>query len=494
MKILKVLEKNTEFWFIIITSFLFYLLRFPSLFEPYWYGDEGVYHAVGMSLNNGLLLYRDIFDNKPPLLYIIYSIFQSNLFLIKLLSSTFGILSIIFFFLLAKKLFYSFKNSNIPIYLSTSIFAFLFGLPLIEGNIANAENFMLLPIIIAAFLTVHMTRKPLETNQKSYILFIIGILLSLAFLVKIVATFDFAAIFVFLVISKHISIKNIKTIFKEFKLLFAGFLLPIVITSIFFLIKGAFLDFLNATLFTNIPYVGYGNKIWNLPVLLFIKGLLLLGSVTYIYSKRHVLDKTMIFIFIWLAFSLFNAFFSQRPYTHYVLVLLPSLSLLVGLIFSAKKYQKIILLLLFVVLLITIKNFRLYSFTKSFLYYPNFVSYIIGQKSTFSYQAFFDRNTPSDYEIALFIKPRVETNDKVFVWGNNAQVYKLIDVPPFTKYVVGYHMTNYKDGISATKNALESTRPKFIVNMSNQKPIPFSLINYSKKVEINNASIYERIL
>ena len=42
------------------------LLRVPSLFEPYWYGDEGIYLTVGRSLRHGLALYRDVHDNKPP--------------------------------------------------------------------------------------------------------------------------------------------------------------------------------------------------------------------------------------------------------------------------------------------------------------------------------------------------------------------------------------------------------------------------------------------
>src|SRR3989344_7555790 len=150
MKILKGLEGSRQFWFVIFTSFLFFILRFPSLFEPLWYGDEGIYQVVGTSLNHGKLLYSQIFDNKPPLLYWLYSIFQSDQFSIRLISLVFGALAVIMFFFLSKKLFNNAK-SNIPL-LTTFIFAILFGLPTLEGNIANAENFMLLPIIASAIL------------------------------------------------------------------------------------------------------------------------------------------------------------------------------------------------------------------------------------------------------------------------------------------------------------------------------------------------------
>ena len=132
MRILSGLEKSKSFWFLLFTCLLFFLLRFPSMFEPYWYGDEGIYQTLGLGIDNGRLLYRDIFDNKPPLLYILYSIFDSDQFLLRLSSLIFGGFSIVLFFKLAQKLL----NSKRAVYFSTFFFAIIFGLPIIEGNIA----------------------------------------------------------------------------------------------------------------------------------------------------------------------------------------------------------------------------------------------------------------------------------------------------------------------------------------------------------------------
>ena len=46
-------------------------LRLPTLFEPFWYGDENIYLAIGQAMRKGLLLYQDIIDfpNKPPLIF-----------------------------------------------------------------------------------------------------------------------------------------------------------------------------------------------------------------------------------------------------------------------------------------------------------------------------------------------------------------------------------------------------------------------------------------
>ena len=52
------------FWILNFLTFL--ILRLPSLFEPYWYADEGIYLTIGNALRRGEILYSQIHDNKPP--------------------------------------------------------------------------------------------------------------------------------------------------------------------------------------------------------------------------------------------------------------------------------------------------------------------------------------------------------------------------------------------------------------------------------------------
>lgn len=484
MRVLKKLEGSWEFWIVIFISLLFFFLRFPSLFEPLWYGDEGIYQAIGTALNNGKSLYSQIFDNKPPLLYWLYAILKSDQFSVRFASLIFGVLSIASFFYLSKKLF----RSNIK-YLTTSVFAVLFGLPILEGNIANAENFMLFPIILAGYLiisSVQKTENKLIINHSSLI--ISGLLLGIAFLFKIVAIFDFAAFFVFCFLI------NLNSAKREIKLtnLLAGFLTPIIFIGSYFFLNGTFVDFINASLITNIPYVSYGNKIGNFPILLFIKLVLLAIFTLFMYIKRKQFSNITIFIVIWFAFSLFNSFFSQRPYTHYLLVLLPSFSLMIGLILFDKKYQKNISIAFIIVTIIIAAIFRVYNYKKNVLYYQNFISYVKGEKSTAKYQAFFDKNTPIDYEVARFIKPKLNKNDTVFVWGNNAQLYQLIGVTAVSKYVVSYHMVNYQDGARSIKNTIEKIEPRFVIVMPNVPPLPHPLMSYFQKINISKVIIYER--
>lgn len=324
------------FWFLLIVCTFFFLLRFPSFFEPLWYGDEGIYQVIGMSLNEGRLLYTQTWDNKPPLLYVLYALAQSDQFTIRIVSALVGIGCVIIFFILATKLFREFNHpfKNRIVYAITILFALLFGLPLIEGNIANAENFMLLPILGAALFAI----KSLDRNKDSKrFLFRAGFLLGIAFLFKIVAVFDTAAFFLFIYISASrrnlFDTQALKTIIP----FCIGFFLPVFITFFYFLATGTFADFIRSVFLQMFGYVNYGNKLLVPQGFLIIKLFLLGSAVLLVYLKRNVLSKPSQFILIWFFFSFFNTFFAQRPYTHYVLVLLPSFLLLIGLIWLEKK-------------------------------------------------------------------------------------------------------------------------------------------------------------
>ena len=488
MKLLKHLEQKTTTWFIVAISFVFFLFRLPSLFEPYWYGDEGIYEVIGFALRHNLLLYRDIWDNKPPFLYLIYSIFDGDQFGVRLLSLIFGLASVIVFFILAKKLF----ERQISVYISTSIYAILFGLPLIEGNIANAENFMLLPILVASLLIFSQIKSLAISNPLKHagILFASGLLLGLAFLFKIVAVFDFSAFFLFLAFAKYTKLKDIRSLTILLFPFVSGFFLPFILCVIYFFINGALSDFLHAAFTSNVGYVNYGNQLF-IPQGLLIFKLIILSVITlFIFRIRRDISYRALFIFLWFPFALFNTFFSQRPYTHYLLVLLPSFCLAIGFAFSHKRFQKFIILCLVLVVLFLQGNFNYY--TKTIGYYSNFFSFVFGNKTVTDYQMFFDRVTPRDYGISEFVRGHMKPSDKIFVWGNSGEIYKLTSTLPLSRYIVAYHATANKQTFDETMKALVIKKPLFIIILPNQPPLIFPSLLYKPRVTIDNAVIYER--
>lgn len=487
--------KTPEKFFLACISFIFTVLRIPSLVEPYWYGDEGIYQVIGMALRSGRVLYEGTWDNKPPMLYLIYALVNGDQFWARLLSLIFGIGAVIAFYFLAKKLF---ANHTIT-YTTTILFAVLFAIPLLEGNIANAENFMLFPTIMA----MNFIFSARETYKLKYYIFA-GLLLSFSFLTKIVAIFDVAAVFfISLILGIYdtkiqkmrdvFNVSFLKTcilIIKKELAVGIFFTIPVLITILYFVVIQKFEDFWKAAFSQNIGYVAYGNQFLIPNGLLYLKLIVLVFVLLLIARFRRELTSSGVFIFVWLAFSLYNAFFSERPYTHYLLVILPALCLFAGYVFENKKIAKISGIIFIIILFLLWKNFHLYK--KIVPYYQNYISFIMDGKSVTSYQSFFDRNTPRDYALANFITTKTKTHENVFIWGDSGQIYALADKLPPGRYIVAYHITFYAQAVEETQRAIEKSKPKYIIVMKKGNDVLPLLTSYSLKYQIEDAYIYEK--
>ncbi len=520
MKFLAKLERKKLCWLIIIACIFFFFLRLPSIIEPYWYGDEGVYEVVGQAMDHGRLLYRDIWDNKPPLLYSVYALSLGDQSTVKVFSIIVGIISIVFFFLLSQKLFNK-PRITFPI---TFLYILLLGSPILEGNIANAENFLLPFTILAGLIIYNLSNSPQnETNNpknssifnRKSLIFTAGLLVGVAFLFKIVAVFDLLAFLIFFVVLKlpenvsfsvyrkaeknelGIMSRELWTNFIIPNSLFMilGFLLPLFLTTLFFLFNNALLDFLQTVFFGNISYVGWKNTFFNIPQgLLILKGILLIIVLSIIFWKRKLFTKASLFIILWLVFSLFNVFFSERPYTHYVIVLLPSFCLLIGLLFaSTEKMSRIkILTGIAAVVALLISQFT-FNIKDSYQYYPNAIQFLTNKESVKEYQTFFDPHVPRDYMLSEFIIKNTKASDTVFIWGNSPQIYAMSDKLPPGKYTVAYHIIQ-NNAFEETQGAIAESNPKYIIVLQESAPLPFALPLYIMQYTLPGATIYERSL
>lgn len=444
------------------------LLKLPSLFEPYHYGDEGIYQVIGQVVHHGGFLYRDIWDNKPPLLYLLYAFFNGDQFWIRLASLIFALLVTTTFYFLTQEIFS--KRSKIP-FLTTLLFGILLSLPLLEGNIANAENFMLFPIILAFYLT--FKNFPRISNQT---LLVSGFLLSLAFLFKVVAVFDFSALFLFLVISSWPKMKRIINVSVP---LILGFTLPIILTALFFVIQGAFKEFAAATFSGNVGYVAWGNKFLTPQGLLILKIFALGIFCLVIFWKRKNLNKSQLLITSWLAFSIFNAAFAGRPWTHYLLVLLPSFCLLLGLLAQATKFRPLVATLIISIVFFAGTQFWLYKQTLE--YYPNFFSFVFGKKTLTQYYSFWGGHVDRDYQVAQFLSLKTKSSEPVFIWGNDAQIYALSQRSPVGRYAVAYHVGFSAQAEKDTVASLGKTKPRFFVVLLPQDDMPPLLFEFFRK-------------
>jgi len=477
------LRKNRA---LLLTLLVVIFLRIPSLFEPYWYGDEGIYFAVAETLKRGGILYRDTTDNKTPLIYYLFALLQTQ-FWVRTIALVWVLTNAVFIYFLGKALFGK-KGALV----ATLVFGLLSSLPLLEGNIANGELFFILPTTIGFFLITSAQFLNFSISQ----FLPSGTLFAIAFLFKVPALADLGAALTFLL--------SIQTSFKNFlrqtTSLTLGFLLTILPFVGYFAFRGCFPEFLAASFFNNLPYtVAWGGGIFSARALLLLKSLLLLFFFFVLFIFRKKVSSSTLLIYPWLLFSFFGATLSNRPYPHYLIQVVPAFSLLLGKLFGQKQR----VLDLFLVSLVTFLGLKLFNL--SFLnlkyqiaYFKNFKDFVVEKKSEKQYLAFFDPITPRNYQIANFLRERTTDNEKIFVWGDQALIYALSHRSAVGRFVAAHHINDAKGAQEETLNALKKERPKYILIDAGTK-FPFPELckllgeDYNKEGQFEAIEVYQRI-
>jgi len=440
---------------LILTLIGVIILRVPSLFEPYYYGDEMIYLTLGQGLRNGLAFYRDLHDNKPPVLYLLAGL-SGNLSLFKTLLAGWSLATIVIYWQFLKKIL---KNSQVII-VSTILFAVLTTIPLFEGNIANAENFFIGPII----LSFSLLWSPVITTKK---LFWAGFLFGLASLIKVPAAFDMLAVFAFWLITYGLNRKGVIKTIRQIIIFSIGFLLPVVVIFVYYTSIGAFSEYLIAAYLQNFGYVSSWKRsvvqesflVKNWPLIL--RFLLAVIGAVGLYWQRKKLSPTFIFTCLWLLFSLFAVTLSERPYPHYFLQAVPAVAILLGYLVADKtKLQTLSIIPLSLAFLVPVV-FRFWYYPTS-TYYTRFLAFATRQINYTGYLKSFDSNLPNFYQIATYLNQETTRRDKIFVWGDAPVVYALSQRQPPIKYVAGYHINDFYTWTETLKD-LRVQVPKMII-------------------------------
>jgi len=465
------------------------ILRVPSFFEPYYYGDEMVYQTLGTGVRQGLTLYKDIHDNKPPILYLTAAAADS-LFLFKAILAFWMLVSTVFFYKLSKALFPDQENTQ---KISTIIFAALTTLPLLEGNTVNSELFMIGFTILALLLLLRKV-----PNLKT--VFVAGVLLGIGTLFKIPAAFDAPVIVFFWLITSDIK-KDWKKILGNTVTLVAGFALPILLTFVFYYFKGALPDYIRAAFLQNVGYLssfrpGDVQKsfiVRNGPLL--IRAIVVLFGlvVTWIFRKR--LSKKFILLAIWTLFALFAITLSERPYPHYFIQVVAPLSFLIGMLVTDKGFEQSLTIIPLLIAFVVPVYYKFYFYPTT-TYYVRFISFATGKITRDAYFNSFDANTVRNYQIADFLVTSSLPTDRIFIWDPAAPtIYALSRRLPPIKYVVPYHVDDYSSRAIQAK-VISANPPKFIILTSGNSYPEISALIKSKYLLINqigNADIYGRM-
>ncbi len=535
----KLLPQSRRWWLIVILASVF-MLRLPSLFEPYWYGDEGITLTMGQAWREGRVLYRDIHDNKPPLLYFIAGL-AGNLFALKLILTIWVLFTIILFWNLVWKINlardeHDPKLSSLPLtsLLAVIIFSLLISLPFWEGNLANGEIFMMAPVIgamtIIFSLFHNQTTLPFSTfknflgrlvhlrhhrklNSRYLWLMTAGGLFGIGFLFKHPAFTDFITGLIFIVyLIKVFNKQTLSQLFRDSLSLTTGFIIPIATVSLIFLYLHSWSSFIQDVFLNNFFYVSVwvpesqwgsttafgGTLLQRFIVLMIICGVL--------WKLRQRLKTPILFISLWFSWSLFGALLSSRPYPHYLLQVVPSLSLLIAWgvlslpkfsfrqplgIFGLKYPLTFSLIALAILYLAWIRiNFWRYSVAG---YYTNFITYVSGARSPEDYLQWFDPRVLSTYRLAAWINAHLSSTDSLFIWGDDTMIYPLTSKLPDGPYIAAYHINQFH-AQETTITILRRTPPTYIVRL-NSAPNTFLQLNelISRRYHLIQNSNYAQI-
>lgn len=467
------------------------LLRIPNLFEPYWYGDEGIYLTLGQAMRRGLTLYRDIHDNKPPLLYVVAAIAQTE-FWFKFILLFWHLTTIVVFYKLATVL--SPKHPKAPI-IASVFMALLTMLP--EGNIANGEIFMILPVIAGMFF--------LWKEKKHY--FLSGVLFALGFLFKVPAIFDFTAAFTFLTLFQSDTVRGVmrKLFRREIWVFVIGFVLPIALSIVYYATRGALTPYLRSALLQNIGYLGSwsGGK-HNLVTTFTHSGLIMRSFVLavlillfWVVRGRLTLSKPLQFSAIWFLFALYGALLSERPYPHYLIQpAVPAALIAAFLIFEKQRGAQIALLVIGAIGITSYFKIGFWQYPV-LSYYQNFLNWVLKRESTDQYFSYFGTEVNQTYRIAKFVKLMTSPEDRIFVWGDDPMVYALSERLPTGRYTVAYHVVDF-NGYEESTTAIRTEKPPLIITFQKEsRPFPQLFAELSSHYlminQIDDATVYQRL-
>lgn len=488
------------------------LLRLPNFFEPYWYGDEAIYLALGTALREGGQLYTTIIDHKTPLIYYLAMVPDQLSF--RILNLFWMIVTTGFFFTFAKKLF---KKTNLA-FIAGLIMVILTSLPMLEGNIPNGELFVMGFIMAGAVL---FSKSSIFTNlfkkessfqktwQDSLLLVSSGFMMGLGILTKVPAILDTAAflsVFWLILVSNFFNEKiDFKKLTKMLGYLFnrgfyfvSGLILPIIISIIYFVSRGHGRDYLDYGLLYNFRYsqswpIDLGNYIINFAFSMTGKTIILFTIFILISINNGQIKKRLQFISLYFIFTLYAVLLSSRPYPHYFIQMVPAFALLVvDIIASLSEISKrkflqtaksfVISFGLIILTIYTMVSFKFRPYSTS-KYYKQFYKYATAQISKEEYENSFDGVVKDNRQVGKIIAEM--GIKKMFIWGTNPLLYAQSKTVPTSRFTVSFHIKDFND-YDRTFAQVEKEQPKLIIVMKNENQSFPKLEDYLAKYYLPN--------
>jgi len=456
--------------------------------------DEGVYAYIGWGMLDGLVPYKDVFDHKPPGIYLLYSLVfllsEPTALNIKVFATIYTLGTVLAVFLVARKV--AGEKTGL---LAALLFAIFSCGPKIEGGGSNTEIFMILPYTLA----VHSLLKAIEKGRRrDYLL--TGLWTGVACTIKQVAAVNLLWVGAYLIVSiwqqrKWTTVARATT---DGCWVAFGAILPWLPYCIFFYLNDALAHFYFWQVNFNLHYMASAHgPAFNLTVfyhrtkdILRENGLLWLLALAAIAYYWKELRKSVtadegknsqswrssgwFLIAIWPLFSLMGVVAGGRFFPHYYIQMIPSLAILggAGLMVLIRKVRA--------------EGVRLFRhpaglatmlvFTWAILLFvkadaPYYLVYNGPQISLHQYK------TPV-FSVTRFVgkylRNRTQPGDLIYVWAVNPEInfYALRKTPsPFLVYSTSFARLPW-DTHAEVMQSLHRAPPRYIVALEKMAKFP----------------------
>ena len=250
-------KKIILFCFLISLFILLITSKSSPLYPFNDWCDANAFFTMGKSLFNGKIIFKEVFEQKGPFLYLIYGLGY-------LISNT-TFLGVFILEVLSSTIFLYFTHKIVNLYLAEKytfiilpIFALLIYTAISFRHGSSCEEFCF-PMLM---YTIYELLKYARTKEISYLkIYIVGFMAGLIFLTKYTALGISFAFMLCLFISL-LKEKNIKKAFISPFVYLAGMFSPLIPWLIYFAINDAVYEFFNVYIFVNL--FGYTNATANI--------------------------------------------------------------------------------------------------------------------------------------------------------------------------------------------------------------------------------------
>lgn len=483
---------NEWVWIILFLVFIF-LIRLPLTNVTVINWDESVYFTIAQDIANGGVPYKTSWDTKGPFLFFafvpIMLLFDNHIASLRIYTTFYLMLSVFFLYLVARRLFHGFTRLVPPL-----VYGLFFITPDFGGLASNGELFMMLPVILALYSYVCYEKK-----GNIFLLFLVGLLSSVAFFIKGTAIFSVLVFPIFILVrslqrESRISI----ALLKESVYYSLGVSIPFIFLNYYFWRHGSLYDFYYTYFTVNSRYLAVvpiretlSNSLYFLSrTIIVYNDVISLASiaaavylVTKLIQKKYgQLDKSTVFFILTLSLlSFIGVIWGRRMFPHYYLQMGLSYSLLIALGISTINLERrhIQEIIIFLIVLFMIQSPVLDT--------------ISGIKANDEYWY----ESRYSYEVADYIRNNTTADETILVIGGQPIIYVLSDRRAPTKH---FWWTKHQDimqkilGLEySVPNDLNNNKPKYIAFYDgNHKELVYRL-PYLEKFKDENYTLEKNI-